>query len=376
MPKILVKIPVMAATEYPILIQSGLLTQPERWLPIQSSGGEIVIITDHTVKKLYAQTLARSLKQLGWRVLLLAFPAGEASKNQRTKNRLETQMLRHGCGRHTLCVALGGGVAGDIGGFIAATYMRGIPLIQLPTSLLAMVDSSVGGKTAINTAYGKNLIGAFWQPQAVIADIHCLRTLPKLHLINGLIEAIKMFLTHDRKSFQYLQKHLAGCLSGDEKILQTVIKRAVTIKAAVVAADEREHLGMRMTLNFGHTIGHALEKISGYKILHGYAVAYGILVEAKIAELLGILAPADYMAIATLLAKLAIFPQELSHYSHKKIIQATKYDKKIQSGKVRYVLLKNIGQVYSKPQTFTHPISDELVTCALQVIGGDYYGGK
>ena len=206
MAKIEVHIPQVAAVNYPVRIEPGLLNQFTRWLADNSRSAEIVIITDHTVKKLYGRLLAHSLKQAGWQVLLLSIPPGEHSKNFEVKQSLENKMLRQGYGRQTVCLALGGGVVGDLAGFIAATYMRGISLIQIPTSLLAMIDSSVGGKTAINTEYGKNLIGAFWQPVSVVADVHCLRTLPKKHLINGLIEAIKMFLTHDRRSFYYLQK--------------------------------------------------------------------------------------------------------------------------------------------------------------------------
>lgn len=374
MAKIRVYLPSRPAASYPVLLKPGLLDQVKDWISDKINTADVVMITDHTVKKLYGRQLARSLKQTGRRVLLLSIPAGEHSKNAEIKQSLENQMQKHGYGRETVCLALGGGVVGDLAGFIAATYMRGISLIQIPTSLLAMIDSSVGGKTAINTAYGKNLIGAFWQPIAVVADVRCLRSLPKNQLINGLIEAVKIFLTHDRRSFAYLQKNLARCLAQEEKILQNMIERAIKIKAAVVAVDEREHSGARQTLNFGHTIGHALERVSDYKLLHGYAVAYGILVEAKIAELMGILAPDDYQEIVVLLEKLAIFPQDLAHYSHKAIIQATRYDKKNKAGKVHYVLLKTIGQIEQK--NFTHPVSDKIVARALQQLQEMNYAGK
>jgi 3-dehydroquinate synthase len=357
---------------YPILIESGLLQQPKRWLPKKFADYDLVIITDHLVKKYYGKALADALKKADRKVLLLTFPAGESSKNQKVKTQLEEHMLRKKCGRNTLCLALGGGVVTDLAGFIAATYMRGIPVIQIPTSLLAMVDSSIGGKTAINTDYGKNLLGAFWQPQAVIVDVDCLRSLPRQHLINGLIEAAKMFLTHDRRSFRYLQKRLKDCLSGDEKMLRTIIKRAIAIKKKIVAQDEREQHGLRQTLNFGHTIGHALEKLSDYQMLHGYAVAYGILVEAKIAELKGLLASADYAEIAALFAAMDIFPQDLDRTMIKKIRHAIKYDKKNRAGESRYVLLKTIGQVYSRSRAWVHPISDPLLIQAWREVTGEH----
>lgn len=368
MPKISIKIPAIPATRYPIWIQANLLQQPQRWLPKPSAVDNIVIITDHRVKKLYGRTLTQTLQSQGWRVLLLAFPAGEHSKNQHTKQQLEEKMLRAGCGRNTLCLALGGGVTGDLSGFIAATYLRGIPVIQIPTTLLAMVDSSVGGKTAIDTVYGKNLIGAFWQPMAVISDIDCLQSLPQTQWVNGLIEAVKMFLTSDRRSFQWLQKQLPRCLSRDNDVVQTLIQRAVAIKAAVVAQDVREQRGPRAILNFGHTIGHALEKVTGYKMLHGYAVAYGILVEAKIAELSGILPTADFAIIAALLAELGIYAGDLKKYSITALIRATRHDKKSRSGKVHYVLLETIGAVHITAQNYVHPVPDNIVKHALHTL--------
>lgn len=376
MAKLMVKIPPKPATAYPILIQPGLLQQPDSWLSKKIDIADVVIITDHTVKTLYGNAFARLLKQKGRRVLLLAFKPGERSKNHCTKQYLEEQMLRNGYGRQTLCIALGGGVVGDIAGFIAATYMRGIPVIQIPTSLLAMIDSSVGGKTAIDTEYGKNLIGAFWQPAAVVMDIHSLRTLPKKHRINGLIEAIKIAITCDQGTFQFIQKNLSACLSGDEKILQNVIQRAVKLKAAVVAQDETERSGLRSILNFGHTIGHALEKVCDYKVLHGYAIGYGILVEAKIAELNGILSTDNYKKIAEIFSNLGIFPKDLKKYSVNEIIKATQLDKKVKSGKAHYVLVKKIGKVYMDKKNYTHIVEDQTIENAFQQIMETAYARK
>ncbi len=376
MPKVLVKIPAKKSKIYAIQIKKDLLQHPEQWLPKKIHA--VAIITDHLVKKKYGLDLANKLRQMHYSVVLVSFPAGESSKMGKTKAYLETCLLKAGLSRNTLCLALGGGVVGDIAGFTAATYMRGIPLIQIPTTLLAMVDSSVGGKTSIDHPLGKNLIGAFWQPEAVIVDPNCLQSLSKTHLINGLIEAIKMFLTHDKKSFDYIEKNIARCLQGNEDILQSIIQRSVKIKSAVVARDETEQ-HERMTLNFGHTIGHALEKVSGYQLLHGYCVAYGILWEAKIAELQGILAPKNYTRIAALFAQLNITSKHLHRYSLKAILQAAKLDKKKKDREVRYVLLQDIGKFYVSRHQFAHPVDDVLVKQAFKQMmenSGETYGGK
>ena len=364
MKKLLVNIPASTAHTYPILINSGLLEQPEAFLPENRSFGNVVLVTDNTVKKLYADCLMQQLMALGYKVTLFAFPAGEQHKNYQTKVHLETRMLRHRLGRDSLCLALGGGVVGDMAGFTASTYMRGIPYVQIPTTLLAMVDSSVGGKTGIDTPQGKNLIGAFWQPQAVIADINCLKTLPKKQLINGLIEALKMFLTSDAESLVFAQVKMDKLLQGDEAVLKNLIYRAVKIKAEVVAKDEKEN-NLRMILNFGHTIGHAVEHLSQYKMLHGYAVALGILVEAKIAQLLGLLDNEKYVLISALFSRLGINAASLKKYTVNHIINATKLDKKAKAGAVNYVLLRDVGQVYENKKAFAHPVADDVVAKAL-----------
>lgn len=368
MSQLTVKILPPKTSTYPVWINANLL-QRTNWLPKNLPVKCIVVVTDRTVKKWYANALTHSLKKSGYTVLLLSFPAGEKSKNDQTLQYLAKQMLQQQCGRDTLCIALGGGVVGDLTGYLAAIYMRGLPYIQIPTTLLAMVDSSVGGKTGINTAYGKNLIGAFWQPKAVIADVHCLQTLPKKHIINGLIEALKIFVTHDKKSFFYLQKNLDHLLAKDETHLKNIIQRAIKIKAAIVAQDEKEQ-NLRMTLNFGHTIGHALEQISQYKMLHGYAVAFGILVEAKISQMLGMLDNHDYLAIHAILLRLGFKGDKLKKFDVEKILQVTHLDKKATSGKTRYVLLKSIGQVYQTQKIFSHYVPNKVVKKAFSTVIG------
>ena len=348
---------------YPIHIGADLYDVTS-WLPTLDVN-QIVIITDNAVKKRHGLRLQKALKRAGYNTLLLSFPTGEKSKTRKTKEALENAMLRHRCDRYTLILALGGGVVGDVAGFIAATYLRGIPYIQLPTTLLAMVDSSVGGKTAINTTYGKNLIGAVYHPVSVVADIALLKSLPKEHLICGYIEAIKMFLTHDHDSFNYAEAHLDDVITGKDNILKELVARAVKIKAGVVSRDEKER-DERSLLNFGHTIGHALEKITDYRLLHAYAVAYGILVESSLSHLLGLLDKKHLAIINQLFARLGFKGSDLQSYSLTKLITATKHDKKAKSGQVHYALLNKIGSAYTTNNLYAHPVDDKIVRQAIK----------
>ncbi len=365
---ITVQLPSKKAYSYSIYIGAQFLDEIHKHLPKYNSA--LVIITDDTVKELYAISLQRFLNDAGHKTLLLSFPAGEISKNGQTKSRLEEEMLVEACDRDSLILAVGGGVVGDLAGFIAATYMRGIDYIQVPTTLLAMLDSSVGGKTSIDTSQGKNLIGAFWQPIVVIADIAVLKTLPHAHLINGLIEAVKMFLTSDAESLAFLDNSLDRILERDEALLMDLMRRAVHIKATVVAKDEKDS-SVRAILNLGHTIGHALEQLSEYKLLHGYAVALGLLLETKIAERMGCLASQQYLYIETLLQRLNIRASDLKQFDVEAIIEKTKLDKKKQGDAVHYVLLDNLGHVYEADNQYTHAVSDDRVRCAFMEVVGE-----
>jgi len=323
-----------------------------------------VIITDRNTHKLFAQKLIHQFKLN--HALILTFKAGELSKNIKTYQRLISAMLKNKCGRDTVIYALGGGVVGDMAGFIAATYMRGIPYIQIPTTLLAMVDSSIGGKTAINTPEGKNLIGAFHQPIQTIININYLSTLPQKQLINGLVEALKIFMTSNINYFNYANKNINKLLSRDNSVLSKVIQDSITLKLDIVKKDPKEN-NLRAILNFGHTIAHAIEKVSDYKILHGYAVGMGILVEAKISQLLGCLSSHDYEIIKNLLSKLNISAELLNKLDIHKIILATKSDKKNKANQTRYVLLKKIGRVHIANNSYTHAIPDKLVKKAFML---------
>lgn len=368
-----IHIPPEAAYSYPILIGRGLLTQPERWLP--SDVGTCVIISDETVDRYYGDAFVQALKQRKIAPLRLTFAPGESSKSSVVKQQLETKMFAHGCDRDTLIFALGGGVTGDLAGFIAATYMRGIAMIQLPTSLLAMVDSSIGGKTAINHAYGKNLIGAFLQPNVVVSDLDCLRTLPEAHRISGLIEAIKLFIACDKDHFQWVQQQEKQALLYDEAILTRIIGRAVSIKGAIVARDQKEQNGLRAICNVGHTIGHALERLSHASLQHGHAVALGLLVESRIAQLMGILAEDACLTIASFLERFGLEGCQLAPFDIETVIAATRRDKKARAGQVRYALLKQLGRVLKHKGSYTHVVSDTVVRQAfLMVKRGVSYG--
>lgn len=354
---------------YPIFIGAGQLRRLPAWIRRHFTSHTVVVISDSTVMRLYGNNLAKHLRRAKLRLVTIAFPAGERSKCYTEKQRIERLMFENGCARDTLVVALGGGVTGDLAGYVAATYMRGIPYVQVPTSLLAMVDSSVGGKTGIDTDYGKNLVGAFWQPRAVFADTDCLKTLPKAHVVNGLVEALKMFLTHDARAFANLLQQIGKATHGDTRVLTSVIRRAVAIKAGVVARDEMES-SERMVLNLGHTIGHALEHMADYRIMHGVAVALGILVEAKAAELMGVLSEQGFEAIEQLLRQLGISPKDLKQFDIQKVLKTMRLDKKVKERVVRYVVLEDVGRVHQALKKYVHPIPDALIRKAYHTITG------
>jgi 3-dehydroquinate synthase len=365
---ITVDIPIIKNEKYEVWLKRGILKEISLWMPAHAS--RVIIITDNIVKKLYAAELANKLRKSKYDVSLLAFSAGEKSKGFKTYLTLLQALIRLKVDRNTLILSLGGGVVGDIAGFVAATYMRGISYIQIPTTLLAMVDSSIGGKTGINMAAGKNLAGAFWQPVGVVTDVSCLASLSNKHFINGLFEVIKIFLTCDKSSLHYFKAHLLEIMSRDPIALVNLIQRAIKLKTEIIAQDVYEkHL--RMVLNFGHTLGHAIEKTSHYKILHGYAVGFGMLIEAKIAELSSLLPSRHFLMIQALLAELGITPLKLKKLKIDKIINYTHIDKKNRDNKVRYILLSGLGQVFVDKKTYAHYVPDKTVKTAFLAVTGE-----
>ena len=363
-----IHLPAILKQHYDVHLGEGLLSEFPTLLPPNLQHFSFVIITDNTVKKLYASTIVDAFEKAGKSINVLSFPAGEDYKNIQTKIDLETAMLKKHLGRDTCIIALGGGVVGDIAGFVAATYMRGIPYIHVPTTLLAMLDSSIGGKTGINTDEGKNLIGAFWHPVCVIADLNCLKTLPEKQMTSGWIEALKIFMTCDETTFKEASHVAAPAMR--------FIKKAIELKADVVVRDPHE-TGARAILNFGHTIGHALEKASDHAILHGHAIGYGMLVESHIALQRDLITKKDRQFIVDALEHVGIKGKALDKYKPEDIIRFTRHDKKAKNQEVHYVLLQNIGRTHIANSHHTHPVSDKEVLLALtSVMKGDTHGGK
>ncbi|CAN5728116.1 3-dehydroquinate synthase [soil metagenome] len=322
------------------------------------------VITDHHVAELYGSRLLRALHSAGHRADIFVFPAGEEQKTVRTWEAISDAMLEAGMGRDTAVVALGGGVAGDIAGFVAATHMRGVPVVQVPTTLLAMIDASVGGKTGVNAARGKNLLGAFHPPRAVIVDPEVLRTLPVEHLRRGLAEAVKHGAIADAEHLADIEATADALLLADPEALGRVIVRSVEIKAGFVGRDEREN-GPRKALNFGHTIGHALESLSGYRLMHGEAVAMGMVAEARIGEQCGVTEPGTAQRLRGVLCGLGLptaIPPEVSVSA---VLEHTRSDKKARNGRVEYTLIRRIGVVNEAGERWAHPVADETVRAAL-----------
>jgi 3-dehydroquinate synthase len=332
----------LAERSYPIHIGSGLLVRAEL-IASHLKQKRAAVVTNTTLEKLYLQPLLAALAAAGIDAFPIVIPDGEAHKNWETLNTIFDALLEARCERGTTLIALGGGVVGDIGGFAAALYQRGMPFIQVPTTLLAQVDSAVGGKTAINHPLGKNMIGAFYQPQVVIADTDTLQTLPERELAAGLAEVIKYGFIRDRAFLDWLEANLDRLLARDAEALAYAVEQSCRNKAEVVTLDEREG-GLRAILNFGHTFGHAIEAGTGYGTwLHGEAVAAGMVMGAQLSERLGWLARADVERVAGLLqrAGLPIAPPDLGR---ERYLDLMGHDKKVAGGKLKFVLLKSIGE--------------------------------
>lgn len=331
----------LAERSYPIHIARGLMGRPELLLPYLPHR-RAAVVTNTTVAPLYLEQLQAMLQDHGIGVVPIILPDGEKYKNAETLNLIYDALLTHRCERTTPLIALGGGVVGDMTGFAAATYLRGVPFIQIPTTLLAQVDSSVGGKTGINHPLGKNMIGAFYQPQVVLADVATLDTLPDRELRAGIAEIIKYGLIRDLSFFKWLEQNMAKLLERDAGALQYAIARSCQNKAEVVAADERES-GERALLNLGHTFGHAIENGMGYGVwLHGEAVATGTIMAADLSRRLGWISEAEVARIRSLFEQAGL-PIVAPVLGADKYLQLMGLDKKVQDGRMRFVLLKAIG---------------------------------
>jgi len=310
-------------------------------------GNKIALVTNPTVKKLHGRRMVDGLKAAGFLVLSVEVPDGEQYKNLDWANAVYTALLTNAFDRTSALVALGGGVIGDLTGFAAATFMRGVPFIQVPTTLLAMVDSSVGGKTGVNHPMGKNMIGAFYQPKKVLMDLTALKTLPREEFLAGMAEVIKYGVIRDAAFFDYLDENREKILSLDPEALTHIIRRSCEIKAEVVSRDEREG-GLRAILNFGHTVGHAVETAENYTMRHGYAVAIGMVYAARLAHKTGLCDASVPQRVEKLIKSYGL-PTDLSALSRKPsvsgLMDTMQRDKKAEGGKVKFVLPGKIGDV-------------------------------
>jgi len=329
-----------AKQRYRVLLGAGLLKKLGRHVRQYAARKACAIISDDNVAALFAKTVRESLKSAGFHPKLITISAGEHSKTLNQIGTICNQMIAAGLDRRSFVIGLGGGMIGDISGLVAAIYHRGIPHVQIPTTLLAMVDSSIGGKTGVNTRDGKNLIGAFHPPTLVIDDIDVLKTLPQREFNQGFAEIIKHALIAHAKMFRSLQDWEAA----DAAALQQLIKRNIQIKSKIVAKDERDLTGHRALLNFGHTIGHAIERAGDYRqFLHGEALSLGIVAACAISNKKAGLASQERDAIVDLLAQFGLPTRLPKNIAREKILEALKFDKKFERGKIRFVVLPRIG---------------------------------
>jgi 3-dehydroquinate synthase len=330
---------------YDIEIGSGNLTAATRFCQADRDDAHAVIVTDTNVDPLYSEPLADALVEAGSEVDVLVVDAGEVSKSPDVAVELWEQMLEQGADRQTVVVALGGGVVGDLAGFIAATFARGLAFVQVPTTLLAQVDSSVGGKVGVNLPGAKNMVGAFWQPRGVLIDVDVLGTLPEREYRAGLAEVVKYGVIMDADFFAYLEANVGPINAGDAGVLTRVVERCCRLKADVVEADEREETGRRTILNYGHTFCHALEAATGYEqLLHGEGVAIGMTCAARLAQRLGRVDQAFVDRQFELLTALKL-PTDVPKVDPDELIEAMYHDKKVAQGQLRFVLPSRLGQV-------------------------------
>ena len=343
---------------YPIHIGVGLLEAPATWAGLRP-GGRVVVVTNDTVAPLYAAPVMGALQAAGQKVSLVALPDGEANKDWVTLQQIFDHLLAQGADRRTVLVALGGGVVGDMTGFAAACYMRGVDFIQVPTTLLSQVDSSVGGKTGINHPLGKNMIGAFHQPLQVVCDLDALRTLPARELSAGLAEVIKYGPIADAAFLDWIEAHLAELRRADTAALVHAVRRSCEIKADVVGQDEKES-GLRAILNFGHTFGHAIEAGMGYgEWLHGEAVGCGMGLAADLSCELG-LVPASFVSRLKGLIEAVGLPVKPPIWPVAQWMSLMRVDKKAQDGEIRFVVIEAVGRAAVRP------VDDALVARVLR----------
>lgn len=358
------KIAVRTPTEnYDIHVGQDVLKPFGHHLAELLPGRKAFLVSHPTLLEWYGPTVTDALQQGGFTTETYAIPEGETSKNLQTAADLYTHLAKCGADRRSVLCAFGGGVVGDLTGFAAATYMRGIPFVQIPTTLLAMVDSSIGGKTGVNHEFGKNMIGSFYPPRAVCTDITLLRSLPEREYRCGLSEIVKAGVIDDTELFTLMERETEAIRQRDEAVLTTLIERAIAVKVRVVEEDPTEQ-GVRAILNFGHTIGHALEAVTAYEqYSHGEAVAIGMALVAKLSETLGLCEPEARNRLFSLLEGLGL-PVAYADIDTQRLIEVMAHDKKAIDGVVQFILMRDIGTVVYRQQVPTEVLESLLVEYA------------
>jgi len=350
-----------AMIAYPIIIGHGILGKFPRYIRGLGLGKDAAVISHPSIERLYGVPLSAALKKAGYTVKILNVPEGEKSKSASCALRLLKQISAYDVDKNIFIIALGGGVVGDLAGFVAAVYRRGVPYIQVPTTLLAQIDSSIGGKTAIDLETGKNLVGAFYSPKLVFVDTGVLKTLDKRQIRNGLAEAIKYGIIGDTKLFAYIEANHKKFLKGEIEVLNFIVRRCARIKANIVSEDEKETKGLRTVLNFGHTVGHAVEAAGRYdQYHHGESVGVGMRVAARISLTLGLLAASQELRINQLISSVGL-PEKIVGVRLAKILGLMRHDKKFTAGHNCFVLVRKIGQV-----VVVRDIPIDVVTQAIQ----------
>lgn len=348
---------------YPVLIQEGLRHRLPELLAVHAPAYRYAVVCDTNVEPLYGTEAVNACRRAGLVADLFSFPAGEANKTRQQWSNLTDRLLDAGLGRDAAVVAVGGGVTGDLAGFVAATFMRGIPVVQVPTSLLAMIDASVGGKTGVDVGPGKNLVGAFHAPRMVVVDPETVATLPERERAEGLAEAVKHGAIADAEYFESLARENRVLLAGDPDATGRAVARSVEIKARVVSEDERES-GLRQILNFGHTYGHALEAACGYGVGHGTAIAAGMVLEARLGERAGVTETGAARRLEDVLRAFGLGALPHIPEGTAAVIPRLARDKKAREGAVRFVLLERIGSVARDPK-WSRPLPERLVAAVL-----------
>ncbi len=344
-----------------MLVGRGLLGSLPSLVEKYAPAYRYALVSDSNVAALYGESTILQLKDAGLSAELFTFEAGERNKSRTTWSELTDRLLHAGFGRDSCLIAMGGGVTGDLGGFVAATYMRGIPVVQVPTSLVAMIDASIGGKTGVDVEAGKNLVGAFHAPNLVVADPDVVATLPKVERAQGMIEAVKHGAIMDDTYFDELDREMPALLDGDAAALERAVARSVELKSAVVSEDERE-AGRREILNFGHTLGHAIEAACSFRVPHGTAVACGMILEARLGVSLGVTDPLVVERLEQVLGRVGLPLGIPDGAAPNDVMTYLASDKKVRHGRTRFVLLSGIGAVHFADGSWSQPVDENTVS--------------